>query len=150
MKTKATVRSGFNPATKIPGTHGSKLLIITGVALVIVVGAGYTYYRFRKRKKAQDSSQGKSSRVATKKPSGFRCTHSSYPLSYGSCHPDVAMLQRYLKQRYQAHLGSYGKSGVDGRFGALTKQATLKHLGKSSFTERDMHAIKNASKFMKS
>lgn len=71
----------------------------------------------------------------------FRCTSTNYPLSYGTCHPDIKIIQRYLKL-LGADLGSYGKGGIDGRFGSLTLKAAQTKLGKSSFDQTAIRQLK--------
>lgn len=74
---------------------------------------------------------------------GFACKSNSYPLQIGTCHKDVEILQGYLKSRKQ-NLGTSGKNrdGVDGQFGALTRDAAKKVLGKESFTSQDIAKLK--------
>lgn len=132
---------------KAQGMNKKKLFIIGGVALLVLAGGGYAIYYFRKKKKETGSYFGGS---GGGKSGGFSCTSSTYPLSFGTCHPDVGILQRYLKKIYKADLGSYGKNkdGVDEQFGNLTKQAVLKHLKKDSFTEKDIAGMKAALKIV--
>tara|TARA_R110002072_G_scaffold169279_2_gene322903 strand:- start:2721 stop:3170 length:450 start_codon:yes stop_codon:yes gene_type:complete len=137
-----------NTKAKSQSKNNKKLFIIGGVALLVLAGAGYGFYYFRKRKKETGSYMGGS--TGGKKSGGFSCTSKSYPLSFGTCHPDVGVLQRYLKKTYKADLGSYGqnKDGVDEMFGKLTKDAALKYLKKESFTEKDIAGMKAALKLI--
>ena len=139
----------INTKAKSQGKNNKKLFIIGGVALLVLAGAGYGYYFFRKRKKETGSYLGGLT-SGGKKSGGFGCSSKSYPLSFGTCHPDVGILQRYLKKTYKADLGSYGnnKDGVDEMFGKLTKDAALKYLKKESFTEKDIAGMKAALKLI--
>ena len=128
---------------KSQSKSNKKIFIIGGVALLVLAGAGYGYYYFRKRKKQTGSYLGGSGSSGGTS-GGFSCNSKSYPLNFGTCHPDVGVLQRYLKKKYKADLGSYGKDGVDEMFGKLTKGAALKHLKKDSFTVQDIAAMKKA------
>ena len=132
---------------KPQGMDKKKLFIIGGVALLVLTGGGYAIYYFRKKKKDTGSYLGGST---GRKSGGFSCTSKSYPLSFGTCHPDVGVLQRYLIKTYKADLGSYGKNkdGVDEMFGKLTKDAALKYLKKESFTEKDIAGMKAALKLI--
>lgn len=134
---------------KAQGMNKKKLFIIGGVALLVLAGGGYAIYYFRKKKKETGSYFGGSGGDG-KKSGGFSCTSTGYPLSFGTCHPDVGVLQRYLKKAYKANLGSYGKNkdGVDEMFGNMTKQAALTHLKKDSFTEKDIAGMKAALKIV--
>jgi len=80
----------------------------------------------------------------------FSCSSSSYPLSYGTCHPDVGILQKYLVKSFKANLGNYGRNrdGVDEKFGNATEKAALKHLSKTSFSQKDIQSMKSALKFI--
>lgn len=125
-----------------------KALIIGGVALLAAAGAGYGIYYFFFRDKADEEyADGDGS---TKKLSKT-FTNKDYPLSYGTQHPDVGILQQYLKKTYHANLGNYGKNkdGVDAKFGKVTKEAALKHLKKAVFTEKDIAGMRAALKFIK-
>ncbi|WP_062062690.1 hypothetical protein [Aquimarina longa] len=82
--------------------------------------------------------------------SRFRCVNRKYPLAYGTCHPDVETLQKYLKI-YKEDLGNSGtnKDGVDGMLGRKTIKAARKRLGKNSFTEKDIEGMKTDIKIIK-
>src|SRR5690606_15985582 len=112
--------------------------------VVLVFAAGYGIYLLRKRKKEKSYLKGVSTKAVTKAAStasstGF-CKSRDYPLEYGTCHKDVEVLQRYLKVRYKANLGTYGKNkdGIDGMFGGATKNAALAHLKRTSFSRADI------------
>ena len=148
MKEKVTASKGYNKA-KSQGKRNMKPFIIGGVALLAAAGAGYgIYYFFFKEKDDEDSSDGD---AGTRRKSTSIFTSKSYPLSYGTNHPDVGILQLYLKKTYQANLGNYGenKDGIDEKFGKATKDAALKHLKKVSFTEKDIVGMKSALKFIR-
>lgn len=140
-------------------------LILGGLTLVLG-GVGYWYYR--KRKKQQEGFQmgigntnstlgvvssggSSSSSTGITRPSRFRCTSSSYPLQYGTCHRDVKVLQAYLLKIYKAAIGASGrnKDGVDGMFGNKTSRAAKKHLGKASFSKEDIEGMRKATKMIK-
>ena len=132
--------------------NNKKIIIIGGVAL-LVVGAGVGAYFLYKRKKETGSYFGGSTTSGSgggRKSSGFSCTSTDYPLSYGTCHPDVGILQKYLKKVYKADLGTYGKNkdGIDSKFGKITKEAAMKHLKKLAFTQKDIDGMKAALKFI--
>lgn len=140
-------------ATKPKGKGNKKVIIIGGIAL-LVAGAGYGVYYLLKRKKETGSYFGGSSTSSSsggggRSSGGFSCSSKDYPLSYGTCHPDVGILQKYLKKMYKADLGSFGanRDGVDEQFGKVTKSAALKHLKKVSFTQKDITSMKAALKF---
>lgn len=110
-----------------------------GLGIVfIVVGLVYAWKNTRRSK----SSGAKNAPLLDKSSTTpFRCISNSYPLSYGTCHPDVKIVQRHLKS-LGANLGSYGNSGVDGRFGTLTLKAAQSKLGKSSFDQAAVRQMK--------
>lgn len=127
-----------------------KVFQIGGVAALVAgagIGAYFFYQRWQKSKFVKPViSRAKKSQ---KKSSRFRCTSSDYPLSFGTCHPDVGILQQYLKKTHKADLGKYGKNrdGIDNKFGNTTKAVALKHLGKTSFTRNDIASMKLALRF---
>ncbi len=146
---------------KVKSKSGTKKFIIAGFILLVVAGASYGAYYLVQRKKKTGSYMGggtsggggstKTRTSTTRASTGTQYTNKSYPLRYGTVHPDVAVLQRYLKTTYNANLGSYGKNrdGVDGHFGNVTKNAALKHLRKQVFTEKDIAGMKTALKIIK-
>ncbi len=126
-----------------------------GLGVIGLLG-GATYWLVKKRKEKEeaellgitdDSSKEVKKMVRT---SRFRCVNKGYPLSYGTCNADVKILQRYLKI-YKEDLGSSGKNkdGVDGMFGSKTAKAARKHLGKVSFTKKDIDGMKTSIKIIK-
>ncbi len=136
----------------------NRIFIIGGSALVI--GAVVFVVWYVKRRKTQDTREEGDGLFATVSSSGsstasssihhrpgstkpFRCTSRSYPLEFGTCHPDVMVLQRYLK-RLKTDLGSSGpnRDGVDGKFGSKTQQAALSKLRRDSFSQTDIKGMK--------
>mgnify|MGYP001197746279 CR=1 FL=1 len=143
--------------TKNTLTEDQQLWLVIGVTTLVLGGVGYWYYRHRKGKEEMlffSTDDNPQTTTATKntKPvtvsSRFRCSSRSYPLSYGTCHKDVEVLQAYLKNIYKAELGSSGKAndGVDGMFGNKTNKAAKLHLGKTSFARQDIEGMKTAMK----
>ena len=144
--------------TKNTLTEDQKLWLVIGVTTLVLGGVGYWYYRHRKGKEeilffsTDDNTQTTTTITKDTKPvtvsSRFRCSSRSYPLSYGTCHKDVEVLQAYLKNIYKAELGSSGKAndGVDGMFGNKTNKAAKLHLGKNSFAKKDIEGMKTAMK----
>ena len=113
------------------------VLYIGGVLLI----GGLSFWLYdtvQKKKQAQTSFTNRENRSAT----GFSCISDSYPLDYGTCHPDVKKLQTYLIQKGH-HLGSSGSkgNGVDGQFGSLTKKAASAELGKISFEQSEINKL---------
>ncbi|MAQ76873.1 MAG: hypothetical protein CL613_11155 [Aquimarina sp.] len=143
--------------TKNTLTEDQQLWLVIGVTTLVLVGVGYWYYRHRKGKEemllfSTDDNPQITTTTKDTKPvtisSRFRCSSRSYPLSYGTCHKDVEVLQAYLKNIYKAELGSSGKAndGVDGMFGNKTNKAAKLHLGKTSFAKKDIEGMKTAMK----
>jgi peptidoglycan hydrolase-like protein with peptidoglycan-binding domain len=64
----------------------------------------------------------------------------SLVLSKGMEEPEVSELQRILKTKYNAKLGSFGdnKDGVDGVFGMLTENALNKAKGVKTIALKDL------------
>lgn len=117
--------------------------IITAGALIVLAGAGVTYYVIRTRKQKKANRQMLASGGSTPKGAGrFRCTSTGYPLNYGTCHPDVGVLQRYLGKTFGATLVT------DNKFGNNTRQAALTHLKKDQFDTKDLAAMKAALNFI--
>jgi hypothetical protein len=54
--------------------------------------------------------------------------------------PEVAELQKILKNKYNANLGTFGdnKDGIDGIFGTMTENALFKAKGVKSTTLKDL------------
>lgn len=123
-----------------------------GLATFIVTGIGYYYYRKRKKNLGDTDTlsalQESNSTTALRR---FTCTNKSYPLSYGTCHKDVKILQAYLLKMFQADLGISGKNkdGIDGLFGNKTSRAAKMHLQKTAFDIKDIEGIKTALKMIK-
>lgn len=147
------------------------ILVVGGVALFIIGTSIGIYFLVKMEKKNRDGGASDSKNNSTNQPEndltkpngleastpsktinprGFVCRNKAYPLKYGTCHQDVSLLQTYLKKMYQAKLGTSGagKDGVDGKFGAATRNAAIKHLKKSLFTPKDIIGIKTALKFI--
>ena len=122
-----------------------KLIVISAGILATGIGLAL-WYRHRRRKKGKAVANVLS--ATKRRPVGFRCTSKSYPLEFGTCHPDVKILQRYLKQTFKENLGRTGRNrdGIDGQFGNLTRNAARKRLGKESFTFADIQGMKRALK----
>lgn len=137
-------------------------MIWIGGTIIVLAGAGITIWYIRKKKKGEtdfEMQENSSGSTLSKLPNSpvkskitvtprFRCISRSYPLSYGTCHPDVEVLQKYLLSSFKEELGKSGRSknGVDGMFGNKTKQAAKRRLGKESFTSSDIVGMKSALK----
>ena len=108
-----------------------------GIAVAAAIGAGIWYYR-KRRSTAGDYNE---TSIAGKS-SGFQCKSTAYPLTFGTCHSDVKILQRALKKK-GADLGKTGSTGdgVDGQFGNLTRVNAKKYLGKESFSQTDIQTL---------
>lgn len=61
-------------------------------------------------------------------------------LKKGMTQPEVEELQRILKTKYNANLGSYGdnKDGIDGIFGTITENALFKAKGVKTIALKDL------------
>ncbi|WP_299212629.1 peptidoglycan-binding protein [uncultured Dokdonia sp.] len=159
------MKQQINTAEQTP--NGSKeLLVVGGIILVLAIG-GFTWYYLSKKKHNSSDSDPDSNdddildaSVFTTPP--FRPTSSpntssnssssstsSYPIKKGSRHPDVKILQSYLKY-YKEPLGRSGpkRDGVDGIYGKLTERGAQKRLGKTSFTRSDIQSMKNTLKLL--
>ncbi|GAA0892648.1 hypothetical protein GCM10009122_23270 [Fulvivirga kasyanovii] len=110
-----------------------------GIAIAAAIGIGIWYYRRKRRSTSGDYNE--TSVAGTSR--GFQCKSSTYPLTFGTCHPDVKILQRALKKK-GADLGKTGSTGdgVDGQFGNLTLSNAKKYLGKDSFSQSDIQNLK--------
>ncbi|WP_010520476.1 peptidoglycan-binding domain-containing protein [Aquimarina agarivorans] len=133
-----------------------KDLLIAGGTIVVLAGAGFTWYYLQKKKQpnsqrdiATITETPKSAIHSIKNVPSAVTRKSGYPLQYGSRHTDVKILQRYLKF-YKEYLGTTGAKGdgVDGIFGPKTARAAKKRLGKSVFTQQDIEGMKRALKTM--
>ena len=109
-----------------------------GIAIAAAIGIGIWYYR-----KRRTASENYNEASTTSTSSGFQCKSSTYPLTFGTCHPDVKILQRALRKK-GADLGKTGSTGdgVDGQFGNLTLSNAKKYLGKDSFSQPDIQNLK--------
>jgi peptidoglycan hydrolase-like protein with peptidoglycan-binding domain len=54
--------------------------------------------------------------------------------------PEVLELQKILKTKYKANLGTFGdnKDGIDGIFGTMTENALMKAKGVKTITLKDL------------
>ena len=137
----------------------NKDVLVVGGVIVLLTGAAITYYYISKKKQKKenlvntnDSVDSETSTsviktppfvsIPTKKPS---TTKPGILIKMGSRHPDVKVLQRYLKI-YKEDLGRTGpkRDGVDGIFGPKTAKASQKRLGKTVFTQADMAGMRKA------
>lgn len=143
-----------------------ELLVVGGIILVLAIG-GFTWYYLSKKKKEQQNAPSEDTSIDTDifnttpfKPSPSTNTSStsssnssssssSFYIKRGSRHPDVKILQRYLKY-YKEPLGRSGqkRDGVDGIYGKLTAKGAQKRLGKTSFTRSDIISMKNTLKLL--
>lgn len=138
------------PTTKETQLKG-KVLLISGTCLALL-GAGLAYWYIRRKKAGSfksipilsGSTTTSLSSSGTPHSNRFRCTSSTYPLEYGTCHPDVKVLQQYLKKHFKESLGHTGpgKDGIDGMFGNLTRLAAKRSMGKTSFSISDIKRMK--------
>lgn len=125
-------------------TLNSTWLIIGGVTAVLLTG-GIIYYR--KRKASPSFTPASGSVAIGRTTSSFGCKSHNYPLTDGTCHKDVKILQAHLvKKGFDLGRTGTGRNGVDGQFGAKTKAAALKALGKSVFTLTDINQLKRSLK----
>ncbi len=132
--------------------------IVSGVAVIALGGVGYWIYQ--KQKNSSNPEQGSpnllvssNAAIRTKKkviknyskprPKGLRSRYVLPYIKYGSRHPDVKILQRYLKFK-KADIGATGKGrdGIDGIFGPKTLKASKKYLKKAQFSRMDINGMK--------
>ncbi|WP_299213730.1 peptidoglycan-binding domain-containing protein [uncultured Dokdonia sp.] len=150
--------------TQTPPNSSTQLLVVGGIILVLAVG-GFTWYYFSKKKKESTPSLDDdildadvfstppfrpiSNSNTSSNSSSSSSSSSSIYIKKGSRHPDVKILQRYLKY-YKEPLGRSGpkRDGVDGIFGNLTAKGAQKQLGKTSFTRSDIQSMKNTLKLL--
>lgn len=141
--------------SKINTTFLSKhkdILVISGTLLALSTAAiGYYYYRKKKQTKIQNDGDAINYQTppfvgANGLPKSIN-SNKNYPIGLGSRHPDVTILQRYLKI-YKENLGRSGPKGdgVDGIFGQSTLQAAKKRLQKTVFTKADILGMRKALK----
>jgi len=142
------------PHTTTLKPKSSTIYIVGGLILLATAGGLYWYYQNRKRKKTEASLEVTDDLSTipdyqtppivpvTTKPK-TTTTSSGVVIKAGSRHPDVKILQRYLKNR-GAYLGRSGKNkdGVDGIFGPLTAKAALQITRKTVFTSKDIQKYK--------
>ena len=146
----------------------NKDLLVVGGVIVVLAGAATAYYFMTKKKEKKEAqlASASSSGITTVSsssssyqtppfiPSSSTSSSSStkpiitktgYPLKYGSRHPDVKILQRYLKI-YKEDLGKTGpkRDGVDAQFGPKTSRAAQKRLKKTVFTQADIAGMRKA------
>lgn len=152
--------------TKIPNKASNFFqenqdLIIAGSTILLLAGAGYTWYYFKNKKEHLKVNKLPSdtfdlSLAAPVAPQPDRnsiisstINNSIYPIKYGSRSPEVKILQSYLKI-YKENLGSSGskKDGVDGVFGSKTASAAKKRLGKAVFLKSDIDGMRKTLKSM--
>lgn len=160
MKQKSTTA---NPSFM---TKNKDLLVVGGV-IVVLAGAATAYYFMTKKKEKKEAELASASSGVTTVASGSSSyqtppfipssstssssstkpviTKTGYPIKYGSRHPDVKILQRYLKI-YKEDLGKTGpkRDGVDGQFGPKTSRAAQKRLKKTVFTQADIAGMRKA------
>ena len=121
-----------------------------GGAAVLLVGGGIAVWMLLDKKKKQAVQQRMTSITSTK-PKSSPCSSRQYPLAMGTCHADVAILQKHLKS-LGADIGSTGKNrdGIDQIFGAKTQAAALQKLGRKSFNTSDIEGMKKALNYIAS
>ena len=137
----------------------NKDILVVGGVIVVLASAAITYYYLSKKKQKKenfvntnDSADSETSITVIKTPP-FVSTSTKKPsttkpgnlIKMGSRHPDVKVLQRYLKI-YKEDLGRTGpkRDGVDGIFGPKTAKASQKRLGRTVFTQADMAGMRKA------
>lgn len=149
----------------------NKDLIVVGGVIVLLAGGAITYMYLKKKKESKTadvaaadpsspqiipihttiptSSGGSSSGASSSSTPRITYNKRGYPLKYKTRHPDVKVLQTYLKI-YKENLGRSGskRDGVDGVYGPLTLKAANKRLGKSEFSEKDIIGMRKAIKMM--
>ncbi len=122
-------------------------------AAVLLIGGGLTTWWLLKKKNQKSQLVPLAATVkTTSSPASrapFQCLSRQYPLHYGTCHPDVSILQRYLKS-LGMNLGKSGRKGdgVDGQFGKLTLAAAQKKLGKEVFAQAEIEGFKKGLQFV--
>jgi len=137
----------------------NKDILIVGGVIVVLAGTAITYYYVSKKKQKKENLLDTNDLVDSKTTSSviqtppfvpsstkkLSITKSGNLMKLGSRHPDVKVLQRYLKI-YKEDLGRTGpkRDGVDGVFGPKTAKASQKRLGKTVFTQADMAGMRKA------
>ena len=129
-------------------TYKKPLLI--GGGIISLTALGISIYQYQKKQKAHKKKKPSTAPLPQKKK-GFQCTSTTYPLNYGTCHPDIGIVQLYLKRMHSANMGTTGhkNDGVDQQFGSKTLASAIKHLNKKSFTKEEVASMKSALKFVK-
>lgn len=157
--------------TEVKGNDKMKIkpwMWVTASFVVISSIGALIWYRKKKKKEEEEDGEISGSYAAVTSASTsshrpgnrpkqstsrgpFRCESRSYPLAYGTCHPDVAILQRHLKN-LKADLGTSGtqRNGVDGKFGTMTERAAKAKLGQISFSKADIAGLTNTLNPIKS
>lgn len=127
--------------------RSTKVFVMTLIGGIFLFLGGFALYAHLTSKKGddeeRDASATSANNFAASSDAGFKCLSTSYPLQLGTCHSDVAIVQRYLK-KLGAVLGNTGKNkdGVDGRFGPKTLEATKQYLNKEIFNIQDVQNIR--------
>ena len=120
-------------------------LIGGGIVLATVIGIVIWQVRKRNKPKVWTSNVPPTVPPAPVRGAGVGgfCQSRDYPLRYGSCHPDVTVLQTALKA-LGVNLGTFGpnRDGIDGKFGRVTENAVLSRIGKKVVSEADMDRVK--------
>jgi len=150
-----TSKSRTTPTKPKTATSGSTIYIVGGLILLATAGGLYWYYQSKKRKQHQTALSDPDliptipdyqtpPIVPIQTSTTTTSTASTTVIKTGSRHPDVKILQRYLKNR-GAYLGRSGKNkdGVDGIFGPLTAKAARALTGKTVFTSKDIQKYKS-------
>ncbi len=122
------------------------ILVVSGV-IVVLASAAATYY-YMKKKKSATNSPGTNTAFMNAKSSiaaNALINKNGYPIKPGSRHPEVKILQRYLKI-YKENLGTSGskRDGVDGIYGSKTAIVAQKRLKKTVFTQVDIAGMRKA------
>lgn len=135
----------------------SPWVIISGLS-VLGLGGGAYWYLTRDNKVDKTSSDilalpntnlsypksQKSKKYTPKQGSkGLQSKHITPYIKYGSRHPDVKVLQRFLIFK-KANIGRTGsnRDGVDGIYGPKTLRAAKQYLKKTQFSRKDINGMK--------
>jgi peptidoglycan hydrolase-like protein with peptidoglycan-binding domain len=147
MTKQPIVKSKPEPQTVSPKIP----LIIVGVVILICFTAAIVAHVTSNESGEPDGTGDNDGNAETKasitnalrSANRFRCLSKKYPLSIGNCHPNVIILQRYLK-KMGADLGNTGtqNNGIDGNYGPLTQAASLKYLKKDVFNQQDIITLR--------
>jgi hypothetical protein len=159
------MKQHLNKIDQAPNSS-KELLVVGGIILVLAIG-GFSWYYFSKKKRGNEAPSDDDDNLdiplggtppfapvrdtprSTSTSTSNSTSSSKYVIKRGSRHPDVKVLQRYLKY-YKEPLGRSGpkRDGVDGIFGKLTAKGAQKRLGKTSFTRSDIQSMKNTLKLL--